>query len=52
MCPLLLSTLPDIVENELLRSQQTPEICSSLAPLEGEFARLEISDGQEDEERI
>jgi hypothetical protein len=51
MRPLLSPTLPNIVEREPLGLSQTSEVLSSLAPLEGEFVHLQISDEQEDEER-
>jgi hypothetical protein len=51
MPPLLPPTLPDIVEKELLRPQQTSKVLGTLAPLESELIRLKISDEQEDEER-
>ena len=51
MPPLLSPTLPDIVERELLRLQQTSEVPSTLAPLESKLVRLKISDEQQDKER-
>jgi hypothetical protein len=50
MPPLLVPTLADIIEKELLR-QQTSKVLGTLAPLESELIRLKISDEQEDEER-
>jgi hypothetical protein len=51
MPPLLPPTLPDTVEKELLRPQQTSKVLGMLAPLESELIRLKISDEQEDERR-